>query len=119
MILSTTNQVLSAVRAFSDFYLKTFRGARAHFYMAKDKPPKKVADNKGCSMLIKDLRRHGLGDFRNRNSKIHQFRYNLFYPMITFQEATSLIKEGQNCSECGQDPPASSRQYGYLWISLG
>lgn len=104
MILSTGNQVLSILAAFTD-WSATFRGSRAPFFMTKDKIPKQVANNRECNRLISDLRLHSLGDYRNRDSKVHLFRDNLFYHMITFQEASRLINEAQNRSELGQNAP--------------
>jgi hypothetical protein len=104
MLLSTANQVLSALAAFNDWSL-TFRGSRAPFFMTKDKTPKQVADSKECNRLINDLRDLNLGDYRNRDGKIHEFKDNLFFQMISFAEATKLINDAHNLNERAQDPP--------------
>jgi hypothetical protein len=99
-MLSSPNQVLSALSMFNEWARRAYRTACIPFYMTKDKTPKQLAEDKEAGNLITEMRDLHLGDWHNRNGNIYKFKDDLFGRMISNDEAMKILEDTHNSIAC-------------------
>lgn len=105
VMFNSPNQVLSCLSASNAWARRTYKTSRTPFYMTKDKTPQQLTIERETGKVIKELRELRLGDWRNRDGNICEFRDDLFVRMISEEEAVKLITDAHNRYEREREEP--------------
>ncbi|KAL0630543.1 hypothetical protein Q9L58_010609 [Maublancomyces gigas] len=106
VLLPTPADVVALLKKF-DLYAASYTTERPPFHIKKDQTVKQVALSKKGAVNARTLVTRGIGDFRNRDGRIHQFIDGKFAKSCTDQEIKDLLARAQTRQD-GLPPLRSS-----------